>query len=232
MGTSPLTTRSAGHPSDPRSAAETGGEPPVSSGQGPATGAAADATALRSLAQIAVFAALIGALGLLGAVPVPGLVPITAQTLGVMLAGAILGPWRGAASVGLLLVLVAFGMPLLSGGRGGLGVFVGPSVGYLLGWLAGAAIVGLFVHGPRRRDAEGRRRPVRPTWPRTILGTVAGGILAIYAVGIPLQALITGLAVPEAALASLAFLPGDLIKVAVACVVTMTLFRAYPRAFR
>ena len=191
--------------------------------------------ALRSLARIAVFAALIGALGLMGAVPVPGLVPVTAQTLGVMLAGAILGPWRGAAAVSLLLVLVAFGMPLLSGGRGGLGVFVGPSAGYLFGWVLGAAVVGLFLHGFRRsRGAAGpgRLRPPRPTWLRAVPGMLVGGILAVYAVGIPVQALITGMALSDTALTSLAFLPGDLLKAAVACLVTTALWRAYPRAFR
>ncbi|MGO1552737.1 MAG: BioY family transporter, partial [Micrococcaceae bacterium] len=46
--------------------------------------AGAGAGAGRAVAQVAVFAALIAALGLMGAIPVPGLVPITAQTLGVM----------------------------------------------------------------------------------------------------------------------------------------------------
>ena len=220
-------------------AADPQGEAPsgtVSPHPGHAVGqAVAREDALRSLARIAVFAALIGALGLMGAVPVPGLVPITAQTLGVMLAGAILGPWRGAAAVCLLLVLVAFGMPLLSGGRGGLGVFVGPSAGYLFGWVLGAAVVGLFLHGFRRsRGAAvpGRHRPLRPTWLRAVPGMLVGGILAIYAVGIPVQALITGMALADTALTSLAFLPGDLLKAAVACLVTMALWRAYPRAFR
>ncbi|MFC6258113.1 biotin transporter BioY, partial [Kocuria oceani] len=71
---------------------------------------------------VAVFAALIAALGLVppitvGIVPVP----ITLQTLGVMLAGALLGPVRGMLSVVVLEVLVLAGLPLLAGGRGGLG---------------------------------------------------------------------------------------------------------------
>ena len=98
------------------------------------------------LAQIAVFAALIAALGLPGALYLGGTaVPITFQTLGVMLAGAILGARKGFLSVLLFLVLVAAGLPLLSGGRGGLGVFVGPSVGYLAGWLLGVVVIGWFT---------------------------------------------------------------------------------------
>ena len=72
----------------------------------------------RDIARIAVFAALTAGLGLIGAITVGGAVPITLQTLGVMLAGAVLGPWRGAASMGLLLLGVAVGLPLLAGGRG------------------------------------------------------------------------------------------------------------------
>jgi biotin transport system substrate-specific component len=196
---------------------------------------ASGSVGVRGLARIAVFAALIGALGLAGAIPVPGLVPITAQTLGVMLAGAILGPWRGAASAALLLAVAALGLPVLSGGRGGLGVFAGPSVGYLIGWVFGAFVVGLIVHGlVRRQDPAGRagRGAVRPTWWSVALGAVVGGVLVIYAFGIPFQSAITGLGMGEAALASLAFLPGDLIKAAVCVLVTMALWRAYPRAFR
>ncbi|NLT26523.1 MAG: BioY family transporter [Microbacteriaceae bacterium] len=172
------------------------------------------------LARIAVFAALIAVLGLPGAINV-GAVPITLQTLGVMLAGAVLGWWRGAAAVLVLLALVAVGLPLLSGGRGGLGVFAGPSVGYLIGWVVGAAVVGLLV----------RWAASRPVWWRVALGAIVGGILVVYAFGIPFQSAITGLGIVETAASSLIFLPGDLVKTVLTVVVTMALWRAYPRAF-
>ncbi|WP_295826542.1 biotin transporter BioY [uncultured Microbacterium sp.] len=174
------------------------------------------------LARVAVFAALIAVLGLPGSFPVFGGVPITAQTLGVMLAGAVLGPWLGALSVTVLLALVAAGLPLLAGGRGGIAVFLGPSAGYALGWILGAAVIGMLVHA-------GGRRPV--LW-RTALAMVAGGIGAIYAVGIPVQSLVTRLPLGETALASLVFLPGDLLKAAVATAIVAALVRAYPRGFR
>ena len=66
----------------------------------------------RDIARIAVFAALTAGMGLIGAISVGGAVPITLQTLGVMLAGAVLGPWRGSASMALLLLGVAIGLPL------------------------------------------------------------------------------------------------------------------------
>lgn len=174
------------------------------------------------LARVAVFAALIAVLGLPGSFPLVGGVPITAQTLGVMLAGAVLGPWLGALSVTVLLALVAAGLPLLAGGRGGFGVFLGPTAGYALGWILGAVVIGLIVHA-------GGRRPV--AW-RTASAMVVGGIVAIYALGIPVQSLVTRLPLGETALTSLVFVPGDLVKAAVATVIVTALVRAYPRGFR
>ena len=72
----------------------------------------------RNVAQIALFTALIAALGLVPPIALGFGVPITAQTLGVMLAGAVLGSRAGALSALLLLFLVALGLPLMSGGRG------------------------------------------------------------------------------------------------------------------
>lgn len=172
------------------------------------------------IARIAVFAALIAVLGLPGAINV-GAVPITAQTLGVMLAGAVLGARRGGIAVLVVMALVAVGLPLLSGGRGGLGVFVAPSAGYLVGWVFGAIVVGLIV----------RFGATRPTWWRLALGAVVGGILVVYLFGIPVQSAITGLPIGETVIASLIFLPGDLIKAALTVIITMALWRAYPRAF-
>jgi len=174
------------------------------------------------LARIAVFAAIVAVLGLPGGLSVFGGVPITVQTLGVMLAGAILGPWRGALSMVVFLALVALGLPLLSGGRGGAGVFAGASAGYLVGWIAGAFVIGLIVH------AGGRRL----TWVRTALGIVLGGIVTVYAFGIPVQAFVMRIPLAQTAQLSAVFLPGDLMKAAIATAITMTLVRAYPRAFR
>ncbi|HWS50215.1 MAG TPA: biotin transporter BioY [Microbacterium sp.] len=172
----------------------------------------------RDLARIAIFAALIIVLGMV-TIPVPGGVPVTAQTLAVMLAGAVLGPRRAPLSVLIVLVLAAAGLPVLAGGRGGLGVFVGPTAGYLLGWVAGAVVTGLIVHSGRI------------TWWRTALGVTTGGILTVYLFGIPVQALVLALDPVPAAISSLIFLPGDLLKAAATTVLTLSLHRAYPPAF-
>lgn len=86
----------------------------------------------RDLVLVALFTAIIVVLGLvppitLGFIPVP----ITAQSMGVMLAGCIIGAKRGALAFLLLVLLVAIGLPVLSGGRGGLAVLAGPSGGFI-----------------------------------------------------------------------------------------------------
>lgn len=168
------------------------------------------------LARIAVFAALIVALGMV-TVPLPGGVPITAQTLGVMLAGIVLGARRAPLSILLVIALAAIGLPVLAGGRGGLGVFVGPTAGYLLGWLPAVIVIGLIVR--------------KFSWWRAALGALVGGIGVVYLFGIPVQALVTGVALGPTALSSIAFLPGDLLKAAAATILAVALHRAYPRAF-
>lgn len=176
-------------------------------------------TSARDLAQIAVFAALIAALGLPGALYVGGTaVPITFQTLGVMLAGAILGARKGALSVVLLLALVAAGLPLLSGGRGGIAVFVGPSAGYLIGWVLGAFVIGWLT---------ARLLPKYRILP-ALAATAFGGIVVVYLIGVPVFAANTGTPLGVAIAGSAIFLPGDILKVVVTVLVARGVHRAWP----
>lgn len=174
----------------------------------------------RDAALVAMFAALIAVLGLPGALsPFGGSVPITLQSLGPMLAGAILGWKRAAASAIVFLLLVAIGLPLLAGGRGGLGLFVGPSAGYLFGWVAGTAVIGALVQA----------RLPRFTWWWTAVSILIGGIGVVYLIGVPVLALLTnteGLMATAAAAA--VYLPGDLVKVVIATTVAVAVHRAYP----
>lgn len=174
----------------------------------------------RDLAQIAIFAALIAALGLPGALAIGAVaVPITFQTLGVMLAGAVLGARKGFLAVLLFLALTAAGLPLLSGGRGGLVWFTtSPSAGYVYGWLLGVFLIGYFTS---------RLLPKYPFWP-ALGATALGGIVAIYLLGVPVTALNLGLPLWVAAVDSAKFLPGDIIKVVVTVLVAGQVHRAYP----
>lgn len=167
------------------------------------------------LARTVVFAAFIGVLGIFPGVYVGGSgVPIVLQNMGPLLVGAILGAKRGVAAVVLFLALTAIGLPLLSGGRGGIGPFLGPSGGFLLGWVLSALVTGLIV---------GR---VRATLPFLLLATGAG-LLVDYAIGIPWLGVYTG-NFGTAVVNSLVFLPGDIAKVVVAALVASLVHRALP----
>ncbi|MEU4804099.1 biotin transporter BioY [Actinosynnema sp. NPDC023587] len=178
----------------------------------------------RDVVMIALFAAIIVTLGLvppvtLGVVPVP----ITLQTLGVMLAGAVLGPVRGALACALVALLTAVGLPVLAGGRGGIGVFLGPTGGYLVGWIPGALVVGLLVKFWVLR--------LRGRWAQTAGYTaacVAGGIVVVYLFGVPWLSVSSGLALGEALVGGLVFVPGDLVKAVLAGLVAYGVRRAYP----
>jgi biotin transport system substrate-specific component len=173
----------------------------------------------RDLALIASFAALIAALGLVPAVQPFGLsVPITAQTLGVMLAGSILGARRGALAVIVFLLLVAAGLPLLAGGRGGLAVFAGASAGFLIGFVPGAYVIGWLAE----------RRPARRHLPWLLMANALGGIGVVYLVGAPVMARVADLTLDQTLTALATFLPGDVTKVVIASVVASAVLRAYP----
>jgi biotin transport system substrate-specific component len=176
--------------------------------------------AARDLAQIAIFAALIAALGLPGALSIGAVaVPITFQTLGVMLAGAILGARKGFFAVVLVLALAAAGLPLLSGGRGGLVWFTtSPAAGYLYGWLVGVLVIGFLTR---------MLLPKYPFWP-ALGATILGGIIVVYAIGVPVTAINLGIPLWAALLDSVKFLPGDVLKAIVTVLVARQVHVAYP----
>lgn len=181
------------------------------------------------LVLIALFAALIVVLALVPPIPVPVMaVPVTLQTLGVMLAGLILGPRRGALAVLLYVSLALIGLPVLPGGRAGLAVLMGPTGGFLLGMIPGAAVTGWLGY---RASSMGKSlqalastvssssgssqgRQIFKAW----LASISGGILVVYAFGLPWMTWVTGLDPVKAALAVLVFIPGDIVKAVVAAV--------------
>ncbi|PVA10320.1 BioY family transporter [Pelagivirga sediminicola] len=173
----------------------------------------------RNIALIALFAALIAALGLVPAVMLPFGVPITAQSLGVMLCGTVLGARRGTLAVLLFLLLVFLGLPLLSGGKGGLGVIVGPTGGFVIGFPAAAFVAGLITE-------RWRRGPVALS---AGVAAAAGGAV-LYAFGIIGMSLVLDKTPLQSALLVTAFIPGDAIKAVIAGLVTSALYRARPRA--
>ncbi len=168
--------------------------------------------------QAAVFAALIAALGLPGAINLPGGVPITLQTMGVMLAGAILGPKKGTLAVAIFMVLAIVGLPILAGGVNGQASLASPRGGYFLGFLPGVIVVGLLtaLMMPRYRVLWG------------IVANLIGGVLVIYTCGVIGLMIRTDLTVWAAITTNGPYLVGDLAKAVVTALVASQVHRGWP----
>lgn len=175
------------------------------------------------LSLIAVFAALIAALAILPGIPMGALgVPITLQTLGVMLAGVVLGPGRGAAAVLLYLAAGLIGLPVFSGFTGGFGVLAGPSAGYLIAFPLAAFVAGALA----TRVVRGRARFRAPL---LFLCCVTASLLTIHPLGIAGLMVNAGLPLGEAVLVDVVYLPGDVVKNVLAALIAVSVHRAFPR---
>lgn len=173
------------------------------------------------LALIATFAALIAACALLPAINIGGAVPITLQTFGVMLSGAVLGARRGFLATLLYLAVGAIGLPVYAGGSAGLAPFAGPTVGYLVAFPFAAFATGFFVERlPRRRIAA--------SIPLIVLSGLAASFIFIHPLGILGMAWRADLTLGQAFLADLPFWPGDLVKNILMGIVATAVHRAFP----
>ncbi len=162
----------------------------------------------RDLTLIAVFAAVTAVLAYVY-IPLPfSPVPITGQTMGVMLAGALLGPKKGAMSQVVYLLLGVVGLPVFAGGYGGLSHLFGPTGGYLLACPIAAYVTGYFVQMGEKSGKQGQVL-------LSFVGLITGGMVIIYSLGVAQLVLVTGLPLREGlATGALPYLIGDFAKVA------------------
>ncbi|MEQ8201209.1 MAG: biotin transporter BioY [Syntrophomonadaceae bacterium] len=154
-----------------------------------------------------VYASMFGALTAIGSLIVIPLqpVPITLQTLFTSLAGVLLGGYTAAWSQIIYVLLGLIGLPVFAGGKAGLGTLLGPTGGYLLGFIAGAYVIGKIT--------EQKEKPGL-AW---IGLALAAGNLVIYALGVAQLSLVARLSWLEASLLGVVpFLAGDLVKLAAA----------------
>jgi len=174
------------------------------------------------LGLIAVFAALVAASAL-----VPGIaanvfgIPITFQTLAVMLTGLVLGSGRGFAAVGLYTLLGLAGLPIFSQGRSGLGILAGPSAGYIIAFPIAAAVVGWLATVVIRRTTR-----ARSLW--FFAAAMVTSIVVVHTLGILGIALNTKASLGDAFVSDLIFYPGDVIKNILAAIIAVALHRAFP----
>lgn len=173
------------------------------------------------IALIATFAALIAVCALLPAISVGGLVPITLQTFGVLLAGAVLGARRGALAVLLYLAVGAIGLPVFAGGSAGVAPFVGPSAGYLIAFPFAAMLCGFVVERlPRKKIAA--------SIPLIFTAGFGSSLVFIHTLGPIGMSRFADLTLSQAFIADLAFYPGDIVKNILMAIVATAVHRAFP----
>ncbi|MBG0560854.1 biotin transporter BioY [Actinoplanes aureus] len=157
---------------------------------------------VRDVVLVVGAAATVGAAAQI-AIPVPGTpVPITGQTFAVLLVGATLGAYRGAAGMLVYLVAGVLGVPWFADGSAG---WPAATAGYLLGFIVAAALTGqLAALGADRR-------------PGLTIALMAAGNVLIYLVGVPWLAFATGMDLTTAVTKGLIpYLFGDVLKTALA----------------
>ena len=165
----------------------------------------------RNVARAAVLAALTGAFAYVSFPNPVSPAPVTLQVLGVFLAGVMLGPVWGGASMALYLLAGALGAPVFAGGGAGVGALVGSTGGYLWSYPVAAALVGATVHrGAALRDLETVSLPV-------LVGAMTLGTVVIYAFGVAGLMVVLGMGPVEAfGAGAAAFVPAEAFKIAAA----------------
>jgi len=157
---------------------------------------------LRLTVYASLFAALI-AVGAYLSIPI-GPVPIVLANMFVLLAGLLLGGAWGLAGVGVYLLAGALGLPVFAGGAGGLGRLIGPTGGYLIGYLPAVWVVGIIS------EKTGRR-------PLFDVAAMICGAALIYLCGVTWLKILTGMTLSKTLMVGLyPFLPGDALKIAAA----------------
>jgi biotin transport system substrate-specific component len=160
------------------------------------------------------YAAMFGAITAVGAymiIPLP-LVPLTMQTFFVSLAPALLGGALGALSQVIYVLIGVIGFPVFAGGKAGLGVLMGPTGGYLVGFIAGAYIMGKLI--------EIKEKPGF-VW---MASAMVVGHIALYALGVAQLMLVAKLSLGKAfAVGVVPTLPGGILKILAAALVAVKL---------
>lgn len=163
---------------------------------------------VRGMVYAAMFAAGTAA-GAYILIPLPP-VPITLQTLFLNLAGALLGGRLGALSQVVYVLLGVIGLPVFAGGKAGMGVLLGPTGGYLIGFIVAAYVVGKLIEIKKKPDF---------IW--NLFSMVAGTIV-IYVFGVIQLSFIAKLSISKSiSVGVLPFLIGDALKIIAAALIIL-----------
>jgi biotin transport system substrate-specific component len=174
------------------------------------------------VAQLALAGLLAAVLAVASWVSIPFVpVPLTLQTLAVLVAGGLLGRHWGPVSVGVYILMGLVGVPVFAGGHAGPAVIAGPLGGFLLGFVLAAFVMGMAGDAARRRGVTDRRGLAV-----LVLGAATAS-LAVYVVGVPWFMAVTGMSLHAAmTFAFFPFILGDVLKAVAAVVVIRAVDRA------
>jgi len=143
-------------------------------------------------------------------------VPITLQTFFVVLCAAMLGPVYGTASQAAYLCFGVAGLPMFTTGGAGFGHLLGPTGGYIVGFIAAQPVIGFIVN---RKPGAGTLR---------IAAGMSAGMAVIYLFGVTHLKIVTGTDIAGAiSLGMLPFLPGAAVKLAAAVAIAAGLRKKY-----
>ena len=164
---------------------------------------------VQEMGRIALFAALTSVLAFVS-IPLPfSPVPVSGQTLGVMLAGIFLTGRNAAVSQFIYTLLGVVGLPVFAGGRSGIGILFGATGGYIWGFIIGAYVIGKITEGK-----------FKDRWLRKLVALVVGGVVVIYILGMAQFMFVMDASLGKAISATmLPFLPGDAFKILVAILI-------------
>lgn len=167
-----------------------------------------DATTVSQLSTAVLLAALTAVLAQFS-IDLPGGIPFSFQPFGVFFAGLLLGPVWGSFSLLLYFLVGLAGAPVFSNAQAGIGYVLGPTGGFLVGFVVAAAVIGFLAHRsltPRSFD------DLSIAW---VTVALLVSLVPIYLAGIPWFSVVQGLSLASAASVMVPFFVGDLLKVAI-----------------
>lgn len=174
---------------------------------------------VKDLVLVSLFAAMMCLFSIIS-IPLPTPVPFTLQTFGVAITGGLLGGYLGAMAIIIYILLGAIGLPVFSGMKGGIQVLVGPTGGYIFGFILSAFIIGIGMKHVVHKQANPTVKLI------TMFLTMSLGLIISYTIGTIQLKYVTNLPWPGAITAGvLPFFALDLIKTSLS---TMVVYGVYP----
>ncbi len=172
----------------------------------------------KDIVYISLFTAITAAFGLIPKIDLSIGVPFSLQTISIILAGGILGSKRGFLSMLLFICLIALGLPILTGGRGGIGVLLGATGGFIFGFAISTYFIGFLTE----------KFYYKLNFFSSLTINLIGSILVLYLIGVPWLSFVAKMPLEKAVTVMLPFVPFDIIKAFFATFIILKVKENYP----